>query len=611
MFARTRTRGNAFENQPVESDPDPDPDPIHTSAVGIRTQRVRNECGIPSKRRAMCCCLSFWMLVGLILGGVVFMVSGSRQEEIENADALYQRFDSLQKCTKLGPDRCKIAHASGVHKRDTQCPPGHTWNAINVGNIWTSKQRGMCVRRHFYPRVFDASFSNPEVPVCTDVYTHACGQWDEWFGEDGDVHRILSFDPIHHHTNILPILEMSLQDKESMLYKFVRQRCRPIVMTVPTVVRDASDDWIEMQANSQLPVWIPSLQTHSVCALAMLNSLIPSWFYELSLGYTSTKAHSLATKIAQLAAQFAECKNITAWFGALGDPLVVQVEWNAPAPMEHTKLHSLLGKNYGNAWTVASAFAPFTTLVIGEGRRIQVRMALPKDRDEWMQQSHCERIASVIYTETLEDRYTALTKQQQPEIVLSAMNLCTQLNPQINVMLMERSAATRSDVWKCIDERRISNWHSLARVVANCNSGHRIQPTQEFSDAFVPRISVETVDPTHVQVWITAGLLQVPWFSSEMELQSIASRLYWIILRSVADHVIGSGPTCHTETLRDQWTLDSMTTCFKPLMDTQFWLELIQLQCGQPCSERWEKIVQNNQMFRHAHKCGSNQVKDN
>lgn len=612
-----RIRGsanNTIDQTPIrqiESDDDVDSSPVHTSSVQMHTQRVRNECSIPSRRRAMCCCGLFWLMVALMLATffVIVLHTGNNNNDTQEVESIYARNELHQKCYKLGPSRCNIVHAPGIHKKGSECPPGHTWNIIDAGNLWNSK-RGSCVRRHFYPRVYDASLSNRDVPICTDAYTHACGAWDEWFVEqDTDPHMILSLDPMHHHANILPVIEMSLQDQESMLYKFVHKHCHPVVAVVPTVSRDTAANWLQLQSQSQLPVWIASLNTHSICIISMINSLIPSWFYEVSLGYSSARAHSLATKMTQISSQFSECKNTTAWFGALGDLLIVQVEWTSPSPIGHNKLHELLGKNYGNAWTVANALAPFTSLIVGSGRKVQVRVALPTDKKEWMKQSHCERIASVVYTEALEDRYNALTKQQQPEIILANIKLCLQLDPPISVVLTERLASTRTEVWKCIEQYGSSDWHSLAAIVATCNSGHRIQPDQELSDAFVPQVRVDTRDSSTIQVSITAGLLQVPWFSSEMEMQSIAARLYWILLRSVATHIIIGEETCHTETLRDAWALSSMDLCFRSSMDSQFWLELLQLQCGQVCTERWAEIIQTNEMFRLAHKCGSNQIK--
>ena len=504
-----------------------------------------------------------------------------------------------------------MPHQAATHKSREECPPGHTLSVVESNRLpWSSvsQARGVCVRRHFYPRVFDPSLVDADTPVCADPYEHACGAWDQWFAHMDDAHVLVSRDAQLYHANVLPVLETSLGDRDSVLNRFVTQQCRPLVTTVKPASRDTPAQWLAVQASAQLPLWLAEMDTHTLCLLGVANELVAPWFYQLALGVTAPKAVALVDRIRQTTRTLDECRNATAWLGALGDPLVAQIEWQAPPERsDHAALHALLGAKYGHMWTALSALAPYTWLVVGSERRVVMRVALPRDRAEWMQRSHCERVAAVAFVEALEDRYTAMVRRMRPEAVLAGITQCADLPVRVSIIVAERPQQVRADVWQCVSRNDASNWHSLVAAVAACNAGHRLQPDQPLVDAFVPHLWTVSSDATQrVALYVTPALLQSPWFTDEMELPSVAARLYWTLLRGVAERVVAADATgCDRETRLDAWTLDTMGRCFRALMDGQFWLELIQLHCGGACTERWSATVQQAPVFRREHKCGT------
>lgn len=577
----------------------PKPSP---SDLKRRTNRLMVECRVPARRYEMMVCVCFWIVVGAICAGVAMLVllprgAADAQPQVESGT-----LNEVQR--RCHAPQCTVPHLAGTHRDgdDRACPPGHAWSSLDTARIWSTGSRGMCLRRHFYPRVFDASLVDTATPVCRDPYQHACGAWNAWFSHP---HPLVPLDdPAQYHANILPVLDASLHDRESMLYRFVNTQCRPLVTVAGLPVRDDPALWLQTQQGAQLPVWIEPLGVHSLCLLAAIDALVPEWFYADALDITVVKARSLSTRVREAARTHCPQNATHTWLGALGDPFIAQVEWTAPPPSDHAAQHLLLGSVYGHLWSMASALAPYSWLAIGRGRAVQLRVALPRDRAEWMRPSHCERIASVMFVEALEDRYTAAVRRQRPDAVLAALSNCEAVAPRVRISMLERPQQVRSDVWKCIERQQASNWHQLAAVAAACNAGHRVQFDTPLGDAFVP--SVVVVDDTAIHV--TPALLQTPWFSDEMELPSVAARLYWTLLAPVAKQRMQRGvDDCRVQQQRDEWVLGAMTQCFRQLMDAQFWLELVQLHCGTTndhCPRRWSNLLQNSAAFRRAHKCG-------
>lgn len=565
-----------------------------------RTNRLLVECRVPARRHEMMVCVCFWVVVGALCAGLAMLAwlpqSGApAQPQPDDTGPL----NEVQR--RCHVPHCTVPHLAGAHRDgdDRACPPGHVWSSLDTARIWGTGSRGVCLRRHFYPRVFDGSLVDTTTPVCRDPYRHACGAWDAWFAHP---HPLVPLDdPAQYHANVLPVLDASLHDRESMLYRFVATQCRPLVTVVQTPSRDDPTLWLQTQQGAQLPVWIESLGVHSLCLLAAVDTLVPEWLYAEALDITVIKARSLSNRVREAARVHCEPNATHTWLGALGDPFIAQVEWTAPPPGDHAAQHVLLGAVYGHLWSMASALAPYSWLAVGRGRAVQLRVALPRDRTEWMRPSHCERIASVMFVEALEDRYTGAVRRQRPDAVLAALTNCEAVTPRMRISMLERPQQVRSDVWQCIERQQASNWHQLAAVTAACNAGHRMQPDVPLSDAFVPSV---TVDGTTIHV--TPALLQTPWFSDEMELPSVAARLYWTLLAPVAvQRIVGDG--CQVQQQRDEWVLDAMTRCFRQLMDAQFWLELVQLHCGatsERCPTRWRDLLQQSAAFRRAHKCG-------
>lgn len=582
-------------------------------------RQLRNNCSVGSRRREMCCCVSFWIVafgcVGSLCWLAALLIAGHSPAAatitLEGSTPPNDEPDVVQRCLAAGKARCLVPHTAAVHRRQEQCPPGHALNNAESVRLWTRSgqpSRGICMRRYFYPRVYDGSLGDSSVPVCTDVYQHVCGLWDEWFADEEGAHEYIPAAARLHHANVQPVLEASLQDSDSVVRWFVQTRCRPVKSSAAPAVRDTPDGWLAAQASGQLPIWLADSRAHTLCLLREANQLVAPWFYELALGLAQAKATLLKTRVTRALDRFSgECANTTAWLGALGDPLVVQIETRSDG-LTHDEIHARLGADYGHVWTAAVALAPYSWLAVADGKQLVLRVALPVDSAEFSQRSHCERIASVMFVELLEDRYTALVRRSRPEAVTAALTQCVALNPRVSMQLDERPESVRSRIWHCIQDARqaTTDWHAFARGVALCQIDHRLHATTPMQDAFVPGVIASRSAADQVILRASPALFQPPWFSDEMDLRSVAARLYWRLLRAVAGAVLTEAPNdqCSYEAAADRWTLQAMQQCFSPLLDARFWLELVQTHCGTSCRHRWHETVQQLEPFRRAHKCG-------
>jgi hypothetical protein len=391
------------------------------------------------------------------------------------------------------------------------------------------------------------------------------------------------------------------------VYRFATQQCRRLVSIVRQPPSNTPEQWLAVQRDEQLPAWLAAAGTHTLCALQLANELVAPWFYELALNIAPAKAESLAKRVRRATNRLAECANATAWLGALGDPLVAQIEWRWEAgARDHAALHAQLGDDYAHVWNALSALAPYTWLGASvRERRLVVRVALARERGEWLGRAHCRRIAAVALVEALEDRYTATVRRSRPEAVLAGLTQCSELKPHVVVALDERPVEERTRVWTCAASADARNWHAVVRAVAECNAQHRVVRDAALVDAFVPRVDV--VRAERVVVHITPALLQAPWFANEMDLQSVAARLYWTLVRSVVDDGAAADDCAHQASV-DVRALGVMAQCFRALMDAQFWLELLQLHCGGECASRWATSVRQSTAFRREYRCAADQM---
>lgn len=581
-------------------------------------RQLRNNCSVGSRRREMCCCVSFWLVAFACVGSLCWLAAllitgSSRTGAVVAQPQTNDEPDVFERCLAAGNSRCSVPHTAAVHRRQEQCPPGHALNNAESVRLWTRNgqpSRGICMRRYFYPRVYDASLGDSAVPVCSDVYQHVCGAWDEWFDDNDEQgsHQYIPDAARLYHANVQPVLEASLSDADSVLRWFVQTRCRPLKSTAAPAVRDTPDGWLAAQANGQLPIWLSDSRAHTLCLLRAANQLVAPWFYELTVGLPSAKASLLKTRVTRALDSFAaECANTTAWLGALGDPLIAQIDARSDN-LSHAEIHARLGAEYGHVWTAAVAFAPYSWLMVAGRSQLALRIALPLDSAEFAQRAHCERIASVMFVELLEDRYTALVRRTRPEAVTAALTQCVALSPRVTMLLDERPETVRSRIWHCIQDARqaTTDWHTFARAVSLCQIDHRLHGPAPMQDAFVPSVIASRSGADQVVLRATPALFQAPWFSDEMDLRSVAARLYWRLLRAVADAVLTDAPDdrCSYEAAADRWTLQAMQQCFSPLLDARFWLELVQTHCGATCPQRWRETVQQLELFRRAHKCG-------
>ena len=552
---------------PIPQRPPSPERPKTAGHIERKALRVRNECCIPQKRRALICCSCFWLLVfvvAAIIGIVVLRPVISRNQDESTAA------------------RCALTkHCRVVGDVSEKCAPGY-------------RQEGRtCARNTFYPRVYDGSLIDSSVSACRNVYEHACGAWDEWNSEPTPLFDWSESEA--HHTNLLPILVASLEDRDSMLHQFVARECKHAAVPVKVPSRDLEEQWLQIQSQSALPLWHPVLKTHTICLLAMADQLVPDWFYQFSLGYTESKARVISKRIQQAANLIGTCRDTTsASLGMLGDPLTLQIEWENDVVFEnHSQIFSLLGSSYGHVWAGAVALAPHTSLSVSSENKLILRVALPENRDEWFEVTHCRRLASVIFFEPLEDRYAATVKRGNPDALLATLSGCTDLS--INVT--ERSSQMRADAWHCVGPQQMEVWYERATAMALCNSDSRLVPRL---DVFVPRIVVDLSS-----IWLTPAMLQPPWSADEMELPSVAARLFWPVFRAIAEKRVTDEvmDNCSKQTLIDRWALALMEKCYSSLMDEKFWVELVQVSCGETCPKRFVGGVQENAIFRQVYKC--------
>lgn len=532
----------------------------------MRAMRLRVECMSPARRKAMCCCVSVWVIIIAAAAFASWMVVGATRHP----------HDIVQQCTSV--DGCTVARGLGAEKRDGQCPPGHTQ---------VSWVKDVCVRRHWIPRVFDKSLVDNNIPVCNNVHAHACGAWDAWFDEQYS---------IVDRVGVGPTLDASLVDTDSIVMRFVTQWCRPLSASVQMPAQTSPDAWLSVQNGAQLPLWIG--ETHTLCLLSALNRLMPDWFYEKALGMTKSESLALRMRMVRLGERRTECASASVVVGVLGDASVVEISW-AVTLNTHQQFYEDLDTAYGHAWTSAVAVAPYSWLAMSSDRGLVLRVALPRSRSEWLRRTHCERIASVAFFEVLEDRYTAAVLRQDVRPVLLALELCTYLRPRLRVELIERSQQSRADVFSCITQSGASNWHALVAASAVCNAEYRLQPALPLIDAFVPHMEAHHT-PDDVVVRVTPAVFQPPLFSPEMEMPSVAARMYWALLREAAPMPSGD---CVADQARDEWALDRVQECAGSLMDRQFWLELVQFQCGSPCASHWTTTLSKRRAFRREYKC--------
>ncbi len=550
-------------------------------------RRARVECQDPFKRRSMCCCACFWFavcVVFVVLAHTVWRRSATADESEPVNDG-----DVIRQC-KANPACTVPLMAASIH-RQKRCAPGYAHNARN----WLSAGTQACARVHYFPRAFDSELTDTTTLMCKDPYRHACGAWHQWFSDSGAVRPLVPTSAADYHNQNLPgLIQTALADRESILHRFVHNFCQlvPIIPVVPT--QDTADEWRLLQRESALPLWIDALKMHTVCVLAAIDTLMPSWYYVRMLNAPEIRVNSQRAAL-QATAVALNCST-TMWLGALGDPLIAQIDSVDREFVDHDAFHASTRGSYSQMWTLGAALAPSAWLAVGAARRMQMRVALPRNSEEFMRRSHCERIAAVVFTESLEDRYTAMIHRQNPAPVLSSLSLCAELTPRVTVHMDERSSRIKSSVWHCIEDAQPRTWNTLTATYAQCNAGHRLQIDVPLSDVFVPDIRVDA--DTHVTV--TPAVLQAPWFSDDMALPSVAARLYWPILRAVADVVV------EDVAARDEWALQSMQSCFRSLMDELFWKELLQLYCGANSSAaRWTALMTHNPVFRRTNKCGA------
>lgn len=503
----------------------------------------------------------------------------------------------------LAHRQCRAADSCTVHSPPSvaaqgagrSCPPGHALEQLNARYslewLRRSAREPKCVRVHYVPRAYDDTLADAATSICADPYKHACGRWDA----AGDAPIVPVDAAAYHHQNLPALIDATLSDHESILHRFVANFCRPLRVTTTPPPDDGHDEaaWRATQSGAALPVWVPASRTPTVCGLAAADALLPDWFY--------AEATDLAPDRAALGA-FAEalgCTQAETWLGALGNPLVAQIQWTA-TPRPHAELFAHPA-GYQAAWQVAQALAPFAWLAVGTNDTALLRLALPGERTDMLDQPHCERIASVVFTEALEDRYAAMIKRQDPGPVLTGLNRCERLHGKAAVRVDERPPQAKAIAWACVQDAEPDSWFSLAIAYARCHAGHRIQPSAPLSDVFVPAIRVDGEAVT-----VTPALLQPPWFSPDMALPSVAARLYWTILRRIADDHVPGPADCDTVQRRDEWVLDTVQQCFRSLVDELFWKELLQLHCGDAsCRDerRWDRAIGTNKVFRRSHRC--------
>jgi len=532
----------------------------------------------------MCCCVSFWVAVALVSyfasAAIAAAVADRRLDEVIRAHG----GEVAHRCVQLGEPHCRVDQGAVISAVDGECPPGYTRDNADA-----------CRRRYYYPRVLDSSMCDTSVSVCDDPWTYACGAWNQWF----DAHDAVPAG--ESHQNIAPTLDASLNDRESLLHRFVAEWCRPLLSNVVLPKHNTPDAWLRVQQGAPLPLWVSDMDTHTLCVLGAVNRLLPDWFYEESIGLGAVKSASLRRRMISLSDKRGECASATLSVGALGDTATAQIEWSPPSAGDHGAFFAEMGASYGHAWSAAVALAPYTWFSIGAGQRMIARVALPRSRDEWMRRSHCERIAAVMFLEVLEDRYAAAMWRQNVRPVLSALESCTAVKPAVRVAMIERPASVRANVMRCIAESEAADWHALASVVAACNAGHRMRSDQVLIDAFVPHMEARrTADIATVRV--TPAVLQPPLFSPEIEMPSIAARMYSTVLRAAAP-VDDVADECVAEQQRAEWALHVLQQCNPDLMDKIFWLEMVQLQCGSVCGVHWSTTLIQNEDFRRWHDC--------
>lgn len=293
------------------------------------------------------------------------------------------------------------------------------------------------------------------------------------------------------------------------------------------------------------------------------------------------------------------------WYGALGDPFIVQMDITVPR-VEDTQTVAdvlrVLGSQAAHVQTLLDVLAPIMWLATGTDNTARLRVALPRNTDDLLDEHHCQRIAAVAFSEALEDQYTALVDRAQPTLSIAALSECT----GITIALHQHTTAQRQAFRRCLGEtvQRAASWHDVPLAAARCNAQRRVQRTDPLLDAFVPS-AVANADGS---VLITHALLREPWSSPTMSTQSVAARLAWTIARASANVQVPAMPgeqQCETTRRRDEWATSRAEQCAGDSVDSLFWLELVQMHCGltEPCKTRWTDALASRALFDRAFSC--------
>lgn len=217
---------------------------------------------------------------------------------------------------------------------------------------------------------------------------------------------------------------------------------------------------------------------------------------------------------------------------------------------------------------------------------LRLRFAMPTDDEQFFSDAHCRRLARVGFAEALQDRYAALLLGRRARTAtrstLTAIEVCTAHTPlALKMNIYERPHAERSQSTTCIQQYATRSHPLLTLIVAQRCLAHtrrRSAQRQLLLEMHIPVITIESATPQAVGIVITPAMLTHPWFTYEMSIESVVARLYFLALR-VATRSRHTD-SCDDTLTRDRQALGMLEQCFPTLLDSVFWIDMMQLMCS-------------------------------